>query len=366
MKEVCIVGGGPAGLAVAIAVSQSGCRATVVDHALPPIDKACGEGLMPDSIAVLERLGVTVPPDVGFRFRGIRFSDARSVVAADFPNGAGIGIRRLALHRLLLARAEELGVTCLWDAKNVQHTGQKVMVDGRTIRSDFLVAADGQNSLTRRVRGLHGIVREHRRYAFRRHYRIAPWSPYMELHWGPQCQIYVTPIDHDEICVVSMARSPKLRLSDALVHFPALQEQLKGAGPTSREMGALSISRKLRRVCLNDLALVGDASGSVDAITGEGLCLSFKQALSLAQALASGNLNDYRSEHAALRRRPQAMAALMLTLDKSPTFQRKALAALALCPKVFASLLAVHVGTGSFSDLFSQQLLRLCLAFLEA
>ena len=56
----------------------------------------------------------------------------------------------------------------------------------------------------------------------------------------------------------------------------------------------------------------------------------------------------------------------MLTLDKHLSFQRKALAGLAFCPKVFASLLAVHVGEGSFSDLFSWQLFDFCRAFLES
>lgn len=185
--DVCILGGGPAGLAAAIAITQAGCRATVVDHAFPPIDKACGEGLMPDSISVLDRLGVTVPADLGFRFRGIRFSGAHSSVASDFPNGSGIGVRRVVLHDLLLQRAHELGVVCFWGARRIETDGKQVAVDGRDVRADFVVAADGQNSETRCAWGLNTVVRERRRYCFRRHYRIAPRSPYMELHWGPGC-----------------------------------------------------------------------------------------------------------------------------------------------------------------------------------
>ncbi len=321
---------------------------------------------MPDSIAVLNRLGVNVTFDTGFRFRGIRFSDAHSSVAADFPEGSGIGLRRVVLHNLLLKRAQELDVACFWGAKQVQVAGTRVNVDGQTIQSNFVVAADGQNSSMRRSFGLHNTVRERRRYGFRRHYRLAPWSPYMDLHWGPKCQIYVTPVAADEVCVASMSRDAKVRLDDALAHFPEVRERLAGAVPTSREMGALSVSRKLRRVCRDDIALIGDASGSVDAITGEGLCLSFKQALSLAEALRSGNLYDYQSEHNVLSRRPHFMGALMLTLDKHASFQRKALSGLASCPNVFSSLLAAHVGEGSFADLFSWHLLDFCRAFLEA
>ena len=56
--DVFVVGGGPAGLAAAIAARQRGFEVVVADSAQPPIDKACGEGLMPDGVAALARLGV--------------------------------------------------------------------------------------------------------------------------------------------------------------------------------------------------------------------------------------------------------------------------------------------------------------------
>lgn len=366
ISDVCIIGGGPAGLAAAISVTQAGYRATIVDHAVPPIDKACGEGLMPDSIAVLGRLGISVPFDVGFRFRGIRFCDNHSSVAADFPNGQAFGVRRLVLHDLLLKRVQELGIACLWGAKQVEVCGTRVRVDGATIRSGLVVAADGQNSSIRRACGLQEVVREQRRYGFRRHYRIAPWSAYMDLHWGPKCQIYVTPVAADEICIASLSTSSNVRLAEALAHFPEIRERLGGAAATSRERGGLSVSRKLHRVYWDGVALVGDASGSVDAITGEGLCLSFKQALALADALQSGNLRNYQAAHAALCRRPRFMGMLMLSMDRHPRFQRRVLAGLATCPSVFSSLLAAHVGEGSAGDFFSWHTLDFCRAFLEA
>jgi 2-polyprenyl-6-methoxyphenol hydroxylase-like FAD-dependent oxidoreductase len=235
-----------------------------------------------------------------------------------------------------------------------------------SIQADFVVAADGQNSSARRAWSLQQATHESFRYAFRRHYRIAPWSPYMELHWSPRCQVYVTPVAADETCVVSMTRTPRLRLDDALVHFPRLQERLTNAKSTSREMGTLTVTRRLRRVATHEFALVGDASGSVDAITGEGLCLSFKQSLSLAEALKSGRIESYQRWHRSLSRRTQLMASLMLTLDRNAAFQRRALAGLAIHPRIFASLLAVHVGSQNFSNLFSWQLLNFCRTFLEA
>jgi 2-polyprenyl-6-methoxyphenol hydroxylase-like FAD-dependent oxidoreductase len=73
--DVLVVGARPAGLAAAIAARLQGLGVVVVDGARPPTDKACGEGLMPDGVAALERLGVVLGDDDVFPFHGIRFID---------------------------------------------------------------------------------------------------------------------------------------------------------------------------------------------------------------------------------------------------------------------------------------------------
>src|SRR5512135_3069710 len=98
--DVFVIGGGPAGLAAAIAARRRGFKVVVADSAQPPIDKACGEGLMPDGVAALARLGVVATISHGFPFHGIRFLEDRSSAAASFPQGHGLGIRRPVLHQL--------------------------------------------------------------------------------------------------------------------------------------------------------------------------------------------------------------------------------------------------------------------------
>ena len=73
--EVFVIGGGPAGLAAAIAARQRGLDVIVADGNKPPIDKACGEGLMPESVEALRRLGVELETGDGISFSGIRFVD---------------------------------------------------------------------------------------------------------------------------------------------------------------------------------------------------------------------------------------------------------------------------------------------------
>lgn len=362
--DVCIVGGGPAGLAAAIALRDKNYCVTVIDCATPPIDKACGEGLMPDSIVVLNRLGIGVPAAAGFSLEGVRFADTCGSVYAKFPNGNGLGIRRKILHQLLLGRAQAVGVSFIWDAKNVRLRQGGVSVNGHPLKATFIVGADGQNSFVRRQARLDRAITERKRFGFRRHYRVQPWSSYMELHWGHRCQLYITPIAQDQICVALISDDSKLRLDEALPKFPEVWSRLDGAEVLSADMGALSVSRKLRRIHTGNLALVGDASGSVDAVTGEGMCLSFKQAIALANAIASGSLEQYERQHRALGRRARAMGALLMGIEKHGKLRRRILAALACRPEIFSSLLAIHVGESSFLDLIPHHVVSFGAAFL--
>ena len=106
----------------------------------------------------------------------------------------------------------------------------------------------------------------------------------------------------------------------------------------------------LRRVYRGRVALLGDASGSVDAVTGEGLCLAFHQAIALADSLASGELGSYQAAHRRLARRPMLMSNLMLAMDRRAWLQERVLRALAAEPQLFRKMLSMHVGALSPLD----------------
>ena len=360
------MGGGPAGLAAAIALRSKGCSVSLFDCANPPIDKACGEGLMPESIRALRELGVDIPARTGFPFRGVCFVDSDSRVCAEFPNGSAIGLRRTVLHQLLVDRAREVGGVLHWNTKALRFAEQALTVNGKAMRPKLVVAADGQNSALRRAAGLNKLRRECRRFGFRRHYRIAPWSEYMELHWGPRSQLYITPISECEVGVALLSSDPKLRLDTALPEFPEVASRLSSAQPLTTEMGAITALRTLQRVCRPSFALIGDASGSVDAITGEGMCLAFRQALALADAFAAGDFATYEHRHRALLRRPAVMASLLLMLANHNQLRRRVLASFAKRPQVFARFLAIHSGESSPLELCDWSLLNFGLDLLTA
>jgi flavin-dependent dehydrogenase len=342
--DVFVVGGGPAGLAAAIAARRQGFHVTVADVFRPPIDKACGEGLMPDSVAALRELGLDLDNlDTG-AFCGIRFIADQGVVEADFPHGRGAGIRRTLLHQALVQGAQDAGVTTLWGARVAAARDGAVLVGGREVPCGWVVGADGHNSQVRRWAGLTKVREYDRRFGARLHFAIEPWSECVEIYWGEHSQAYVTPVGRREVGVALLSGQQVGDFASALREFPALCRRLGTAQTTTEVRGAVTVTRRLKSVACGRFALVGDASGSTDAITGEGLGMSFRQAIALAPALAADNLSLYQAAHDGIRRLPHLMGRTMLLMDKSPWVRRRALRALAAKPGLFRQLVAVHVG----------------------
>ncbi len=348
-SDVLIIGGGPAGLATAIAARGHGLEVRVLDRRRPPIDKACGEGLMPDGVAALRGLGVDLSK-VGFPFRGIRYLDGDLVAEGSFPGGNGLGIRRLELHRALLRRAEQIGVDLCWETA-VEDLGCRPdgrWDEARTTRGVYgcrwLVGADGLRSRVRRWVGLEGRGEpvEHGRFGVRRHFRVRPWSPKVEVYWAEECEAYVTPVAEDEVGVAILWSGRKARFDALLSAFPRLRDRLAEAPAVSRDRGSGPLRQRALAPTRRNVALVGDASGYVDAITGEGLSLAFHQASALADALARADLRPYRRQCRRIARLPDATTELLLRLERFPSLRRRLISILARDPDTFSRLLAVH------------------------
>jgi flavin-dependent dehydrogenase len=348
--DALIVGGGPAGLAAAIALRQKGLDVLVADALRPPIDKACGEGLMPDARRDLAALGIQVTAHDGASFDGIAFLSRHHQAAAPFERGSGIGIRRLQLHSLLTQRCHELGVRLAWGSRAHVAEHQPVRLDGEPCTYRYLIGADGQSSRVRQASGLGQGKILSRRFGTRCHYHVRPWSRMVEVHWGDLGQAYITPVGPEEICVATVARDPSIRMGAVLDNLPALRLNLEGARELSRLRGALTTTRKLRRVTVGNVALVGDASGSADAVTGEGIGLSFRQALLLGEAIAVENLDIYEAGHPLIQRMPHLMSRVMLRMDAWPWMRERAMSVLSGQPQLFAHLLALHLGERSIGD----------------
>ena len=312
MIDVLVVGGGPVGLAAAIACTRAGLTVTVAEPRGAPLDKACGEGVMPAAVRRLAALGVTPS---GHPIRGIRYLDERHRADARFRHGDGLGVRRTALHAALASRAAALGISVL-PVRVTSFEQRPSHVCAAGVEARYLVAADGLHSTIRRCLGRGGaadgspsvpsrggIVPSRGagvpRYGLRRHYRIAPWTDLVEVHWAAHSEAYVTPVGENLIGVALLLANgdrPGNERGDfdsRLSVFPALAERLTGAPTASEVRGAGPMRQDVRRRVHGRVLLVGDASGYLDALTGEGIGVGLAQAEALAACLAAGRPANY-------------------------------------------------------------------------
>ncbi|MET0992319.1 MAG: NAD(P)/FAD-dependent oxidoreductase [Lacisediminihabitans sp.] len=312
--DVLVAGGGPVGLAAAIEARMRGLSVTVVEPRSGAIDKACGEGLMPGALPALARLGVD---PVGHPLRGVSYRDGRRRVDHRFESGEGRGVRRTVLHAALLARAEELGAR--FASGRVEGVRQDVDgVEAAGIRARYLVAADGLHSTVRRELGLERAVRGRgRRFGLRRHYRLEPETDLIEVYWSRNVEAYVTPVGGG-ILGVSLLGRRGVDFDAAIAAIPDLARRLAGAEPASTLRGAGPFRQRSVRPSSGRVLLVGDASGYVDAITGEGIRVGLAQAQAAVECVELDAPEVYADAWAARTRDFRVLTSGLVAAATSP------------------------------------------------
>ena len=191
--HILVIGGGPAGLAAAIAARQKGFCVLVADACSPPLDKPCGEGLLPPGVEALRSLGVELSSEIAFPFRSIRFADKDASATAPIPHQSGFGLRRTTLHRMLVDRATAVGVELLWNARISLLGQERLAVNGEPFEARWYVGADGRNSAVRSWAGLAPPRPGRARFGFRRHYRVVPWTDSVEVYWVRNTKSWLRP-----------------------------------------------------------------------------------------------------------------------------------------------------------------------------
>ncbi|MCW2942242.1 MAG: monooxygenase FAD-binding protein [Actinomycetia bacterium] len=331
MIDILVAGGGPAGLATAIHAALAGMEAVVVEPRSTPIDKACGEGLMPGGAAALASMGVEVN---GRPLRGIRYLDGRHEPQAEFRDGHGhgLGVRRTELHAALSLRAAELGVQVI-PGKVDQVRQDQDGIEAAGLRARWLVAADGLHSPLRRSLGLELPDRRPGRYGLRQHYQIPPWTDFVEVHWAAGGEAYVTPVG-DDLVGVAVLSSERCAYQTHLAQFPALRARLEGSAVT-RVRGAGPLRQRTRSRVAGRVLLVGDAAGYTDALTGEGITLALRSAQALIGCLQADRPQAYEGIWRSLSRRHRLLTGALLHARRHPASARLIVPAAQHLPALF-------------------------------
>jgi len=356
--DVVVAGGGPAGLAAAIRTAERGLRTVLLERSASIPDKACGEGLLPGGTHELERLGARIPRGLSAPLRGIRYlQEDGSVLEARFAGRPGMGIRRSVLTLALRERATEAGAQLRRGtviATRARADALEVTTDSGVLDARLLIAADGLHSPLRRAAGLespHG--RGPMRFGLRRHYALPPWTDFVEVYWARGIEAYVTPVAPRSVNVALLLEPyGSKEFDELLAPFPALRERLAGAPYDPEVRGAGPLLQGARSRWAERLALVGDAAGYVDAITGQGLSLAFAASGLLMESLPADLSVDLGP---ALRRYDERLrsrwlryalpAHALVALSRAPALRRVALRSVSTIPGAFGALVRLVATT---------------------
>ncbi|MGA5443470.1 NAD(P)/FAD-dependent oxidoreductase [Streptomyces griseoincarnatus] len=332
--DLLVVGGGPAGLATALHAARAGLDTVVAEPRPAPVDKACGEGLMPGAVRALAALGLHAP---GHPLAGIRYVQGPCRVEAPFRRGPGLGVRRTDLHSVLHRAVLDAGVPVLpLRVDDVRQDADGVTVPGAGLRARWLVAADGLHSSVRRSLGLDRRARTTPRYGLRRHYAVPPWTSHVEVHWGQDAEAYVTPLG-PQLVGVALLTSRRASYDAQLAGFAELATRLPSHTAVTPVRGAGPLRRRSRTRVHGRVLFVGDAAGYVDALTGEGVCLALTGARALVANLRRGTPGRYDTDWARATRRYRVLTELLVRTRQQPSLAPHIVPMAARLPRLFAA-----------------------------
>ncbi|HEY3246975.1 MAG TPA: FAD-dependent monooxygenase [bacterium] len=300
--DVAIVGAGPAGCAAAIRLGRVGYRVLLLDRAVFPRDKPCGDYCDPGAVAILAGLG-SLP---AVRGAGAAPIEGMRIVAQDgtsirprFPTGVGLLIRRLTLDAELVRTAVHAGVEMREQTRvlgaHCERDRITLQIDRPpgTVTAALAIVCDGMHSTLGQHLGLLAPIPP-RRYTVGAYFSGLGGPPQGELHLGAGMYCGVARFGNGLANVCMALPRPSLRrraadraFADSLQAFPRLADELAPARLESRYRSSGPIGFRVNRMVADRLLLAGDAAAQIDPMTGQGIYFALRSGVLAAETAAS-------------------------------------------------------------------------------
>ena len=324
--DVAVIGAGPAGSAAAALLARRGFSVALVDRDEFPRDKLCGEFLSYDALPVLDALGATAAIDAAGApsIRTCRIVGSRRTHEFDFPHAAR-GVSRMFFDDLLLRTATAAGATSFtgWTATDLTRSEIALARDGesRTLRAGVVIGAWGRwGRFDAQLQRTFVRDRSHRNFGFKRHYVRLEGAPddAIELYSFGRGYLGVSAVEGGVTNICGLVHASRLsghkgrwdsfvdsirveerRLDSMYSRYAPAQEQFLSSEP---------VIFRPRSPVERGVLMIGDASGIIDPLTGNGMAMAIQSALVAApyveRLLTTADRaeieRDYRAAHAAM------------------------------------------------------------------
>lgn len=318
--DLIIIGAGPAGTGLALLLPEY-IKILIVDKSVFPRDKICGECLSPGAIDIINEIGLEkifqenqVEKIYGVTFKSPNLKTS-TVLYPD--NKYGYAIPRTTLDKTLVDKArEQKNITIIesFNLENIIMEKDAVIIDGgnkgekHQFKSKMLVGADGRYSSTAKILNMYESIETDQRHVY-----VATLDNVKDLDNTIELEVK----SHRLQYLVSKQSEHKASIAvvinqddfdkkhfnkESYINLLNESEFIKNRIENSdfeTKLKGISLNKyKLKSLVDNRVIFIGDATGFIDPITGEGMYRAFKSAKIASQVITEAmQTNNYSKEN---------------------------------------------------------------------